>query len=330
MNIQPIEGADRIEVATVNGWKVVVGKGDFNVGDLCVYFEIDSILPLDKFPELENSKGRIKTIRLRGQLSQGYCITFDRFKKILDDGDFWDKMDEDISIVNWKVGDDVTNFLGVEKYEPPILFKNGDAKGVFPSYILPKSDEDRIQSNMDYLDKFKGLPWVATVKYDGTSATFGYDNDEFFTCSRNLKIHDGDNVYWNIARKYKLHEIPPYLVVQGEVVGPGIQNNRLGLKDIEFHIFRVYDQLKKRYLFYDERIKLCKSYGIPHVALDSRGDHFDMTLEKVLDIAEGKYNNTKNEREGLVFEVDGLVNTEFGGHLSFKVISNKFLLKGGD
>lgn len=324
IDILPIKNADRIEIATINGWKVVVGKDQFKVGDPCVYFEIDSVLPVDVFPELEKTNGRIKTIRLRDQISQGYCITFDRFKEIVEKTtDFWD------TFVLWNFGDDVTKLLGIEKYEPPITFKNGECKGVFPSHILPKTDEDRIQSNTEYLDKMSSRPWVATIKYDGTSATFGQDNEEFFACSRNLSIRDGDNVYWNIVRKYKLQEVPSYFVVQGEICGPGIQKNHLGLKDISFFVFRVYDQKEKIYLRYDERIQFCMTYGLDHVELAVKSDNFGLTIEELLDLAKGKYDSGKH-REGIVIEADEIVDTEYGGHLSFKIINNDFLTSGGD
>lgn len=332
-DIQPIDGADRIEVATINGWKVVVGKGQFGVGDLCVYFEIDSVLPIEHFPDLEKTKGRIKTIRLRGQLSQGYCIPLERFWDIVDETSPGFNQDVGMGIHTLRDGSDVTYELKVEKYEPPITFQTGETKGVFPTHILPKSDEDRIQSNLIYLDKMAGLPWVATVKYDGTSATFGYDEGEFFACSRNLSIRDGDNVYWNISRKYNITEIPEEFVIQGEICGPGIQKNHLGLSEIDFFVFRIYNQLEKRYLLYDERVKLTNKWGLKHVEyvpINEDSDHFCMTIESLLDLAKGKYKGTKNDREGVVIEANEHVGTEFGGHLSFKIINNDFLLKGGD
>lgn len=194
-DIQPIPNADKIELLKINGWSVVAQKGLYEVGDFCVYFEIDSVLPLEHFPELEKVNGRIKTIRLRGQLSQGYCVPISRLLEIVD---IQSKLFE---------GLDVSFPLGVEKYEPPITFKDGECKGNFPSHILPKTDEDRIQSNPDYLERMANLPWVATVKYDGSSATFGFDEGEFFACSRNLMKKDGDNVFWNMARKYNIMEI---------------------------------------------------------------------------------------------------------------------------
>lgn len=329
-DLSPIEGADRIEVATINGWKVVVQKGLYQVGDLTVYCEIDTVLPLNHFPELEKVNGRIKTIKLRGQISQGYCIPMEKFWEILETEDLGFYKDIHHGIKKLVDGNDVTDLIGATKYEPPMKFKHGDAAGNFPSHILPKTDEDRIQSNPKYLEKFEGKPWVATVKYDGTSATFGYDEDEFFACSRNLKATDGDNVYWNIARKYNLDQVDPRYVIQGEICGPGIQKNRLELKEIDFFVFMIYDQVDKRYLSIDERLACCRQLELKHVKTYDEGSFFSYTVDELLKMAEGKYPDSKNEREGLVFELADPEPTEFGGRLSFKVINNKFLLKGGD
>lgn len=77
-SIQPIDGADRIEVATVLGWQVVVKKDEFKVGDLCIYIEIDSVLPeIEDFEFLRDKKFRIKTQKLRGQISQGLILPLD-------------------------------------------------------------------------------------------------------------------------------------------------------------------------------------------------------------------------------------------------------------
>ena len=95
LNINPIEGADKIEQARVKGWNLVVGKGEFKENDLCVFFEIDSILP-DKpeFDFMKNKKFRVKTIRLKGVISQGLALPL----SILPEG-------------NYKEDDDVTEIL---------------------------------------------------------------------------------------------------------------------------------------------------------------------------------------------------------------------------
>ena len=107
--LRPIENADKIEVATVLGWQVVVQKGQFKEGDFCVYIEIDSILP-DKpdFEFMRERKFRVKTIKLRGQVSQGICFPISILLKATD---------KDLIL---REGDDMTELLGVRKYDPQI------------------------------------------------------------------------------------------------------------------------------------------------------------------------------------------------------------------
>lgn len=153
--IDPIEGADRIVRATVDGWQLVTAKDNgFKVGDLVVYFEIDAFLPVR--PEFEflrekcfkSTKNlgdgfRLKTIKLRGQVSQGLILPLD---------DLFPKMGDDYVITNMggtfvlHEGDDVTEFLGVQKWEKPIPAQlAGTVKGNFPSFI-PKTDQERVQN----------------------------------------------------------------------------------------------------------------------------------------------------------------------------------------
>ncbi|HIE27970.1 TPA: hypothetical protein EYP66_11855 [Candidatus Poribacteria bacterium] len=151
-SIEPIEGADRIEKSTILGWEVVIRKEEFKVGDLVVYIEIDSILPeREEFEFLRDRKFRIKTVRLRGQVSQGIAFPL----SILPDG------------IQIEEGLDVTEALNIHKYEPPIPAQlSGVVKGAFPSFI-PKTDETRIQSVPDVLVRHKGKVFFISEKLDG-------------------------------------------------------------------------------------------------------------------------------------------------------------------
>ncbi|HEX9972761.1 MAG TPA: RNA ligase (ATP), partial [bacterium] len=132
-NLEPIPEADKIEKATVLGWQLVVKKGDFKVGDHCVYCEIDSVLPeKPEYEFLRPRKFRIKTAKLRGQISQGIAFPIGAIKELAN--------------VEIKEGLDVTEIIGVQKYEPPpAVMMSGQVKGGFPGFI-PKTDEMRIQS----------------------------------------------------------------------------------------------------------------------------------------------------------------------------------------
>ena len=329
--LHPIENADAIELAQINGWQCVVKKGEFVPGSLGVFFEIDAIPP--ELPQLaflwtsRTAEGpqprpesfRIKTMRLRGALSQGLLMPLAQFA--LPD--------------NLAEGDDLTALLSVGKWEPPIPSGMGDFRGPFPP-LVRKTDEMRIQSIPGVLEELRGLPYVITLKCDGTSATYCIDprTDAFHACGRNQSIVEGTNHYWNIARKYELEAAlrkAPHLAVQGEICGPGIQKNRLGLKVLGFFAFNVYDQKQGKYLSHDEARGFLESVNLPAVPVIEEGESFAHTQESLLTLAEGKYEGTNNEREGIVIrprvERNSLL---LAGRLSFKAISNRFLLKEGE
>ena len=235
-DLQPIEGADAIEVATIRGWKVVVKKNEFKVGDLCVYCEIDSVMPQrPEFYFLQTSHFRIKTIKLRGQISQGICFTLDVLPN------------EVISSTSYEnlVGTDVTEVLGVTKYEPAIPAQlAGKVKGNFPSF-LKKTDEERIQNMEWVLTEYKDELFYVTEKVDGTSFTAYYNNGVFGVCSRNLDLFETeDNTHWKVARALKLEErMKSYgknIALQGELLGEGIQKNHYQLKGQNILFFNVF------------------------------------------------------------------------------------------
>lgn len=327
----PIENADAIELARINGWQCVVKKGEFAVGDLGVFFEIDAIppdLPLFAFlwtsrsaegPQPRPGSFRIRTMRLRGALSQGLLMprTFFGLPDTLTEGD------------------DLTAHLGVGKWEPPVPANMGEARGNFPP-LVRKTDEHRIQSFPRVLEELHGKPYVITLKCDGTSATYCIDprTDEFHACGRNFSVHDGDNHYWKLARKYNLETVlrrTPHLAIQGEICGPGIQKNRLGLPELGFFAFSVYDQSAGRYLDSADARSFLAEAGIPAVPVVEEGEAFSHTQESLLALAEGKYSGTQNEREGIVIRPQTERNSLIlQGRLSFKAISNRFLLKEGE
>ena len=338
LEIIPIENADAIELVRINGWQCVTKKGEFAVGDLGVYFEIDAIPPdseLFQFlwrpkaksvatdaapmePLIRPAKFRIRTLRLRGALSQGLFMPLSQF-----------------SLADVTEGDDVTARLGVDKYEPPVPTGMGEFRAQFPAFI-PKTDEIRIQSLPQLLDELRGLPYAITMKYDGTSSTYCIDprDGEFHACGRNFSIVDGSNLYWRIARQYDLERIlkaRPQYAVQGEIVGPGVQKNPLGLKDLSFFAFSVFDIQNARYLSHGETRNFLSEAGLTAVDIIEEGPAFAHTQESLLARAEGKYPGTTNEREGIVIRPLHDVNSAvLAGRLSFKAISNRYLLNERD
>ncbi len=330
--IGPIEGADAIEVANVGGWKVVVKKGDFKPGDLAIYVEIDAWVPTtiapfltkpDQYPkQFEGVQGeRLKTVRLRGQLSQGLIIPVGRFNS-----------DHNAMYVE---GYDVSADLGIVKYEAPIpACLAGEVKGMFPGYI-PKTDQERIQNLSVELAEWVrlGYTFEVTEKLDGTSMTAFMVDGVFSICSRNLELKPNpDNSMFKAAIKQnleaKLTQSGRNLALQGELIGNGIQGNKYKFTDQGFYVFDIYDIDAKRYLTPAERKAFVSEWNIAHVPVFQAAVSLDgLTIDMLLKHAEGKSvmgDIAGPEQEGIVYKCNE--NPE----VSFKCISNKFLLKNGE
>lgn len=324
LSLEPITGADAIEKATILGWQLVVKKGDFKPGDLCVYCEVDSILP--ERPEFEFLRARhfrIKTVRLRGQVSQGIAFPL----TILPMPSILDVMD----------GDDVTELLGVVKYEIQVPAQlAGTVKGNFPGF-LHKTDEMRIQAVPDVLARHTGKVFHITEKVDGSSMTVYLHEGTFGVCSRNLDLTETEgNAYWKLARELDLENKLKSLgggewCLQGELIGPGVQKNKLGLDKLHFAVFNVYNIATGEYLPAPEFVRVVNGLGLMTVPV-LEIDHVlteDIPALVALSIAPSVL-NPKVQREGIIFRP--LVE-EFDkdlGRLSFKVINPEFLLKYND
>jgi RNA ligase (TIGR02306 family) len=329
LEIVPIAGADAIEAARINGWQCVVKKGTFAPGDRGVFFEIDAIPPDGPaYRFLWTSKGaapaegtrppkfRIRSMTLRGCLSQGLLLPLAEAGVPASAAD----------------GDDVTELLGVGKYEPPLPPGADDLRAAFPSRV-PRTDEMRVQSAPGVLDELSGHPYVITLKYDGTSATYlvSPDDGTFHACGRNWSIREGESVYWTVARRLgleeKLRAQGSRHAIQGELCGPGIQKNPLALRETRLFVFSVYDLTEARFLSDGEMRALAVSMGLDVVAVVEQGEAFAHDQASILALAEGVYPGTKNQREGIVIRPRSEVHSPtLGGRLSFKAISNKYLL----
>lgn len=339
--LRPIEGADAIEVARINGWDIVVKKGDFKTDEMVVFCEVDSFLPIQ--PEYEflrkssykkmpdGTEGfRLRTIRLRGQLSQGLLINYQTLISKL-------PPDENGRIPLPDVGEDVTEIMGIIKYEPPIpACLAGQAKGNFPGF-LNKTDEERvqnIQSSMYERYRNKGNKYYITEKLDGSSCSIYLRGNEFGVCSRNLNLLETpDNTFWKVARQYNIEEILrehsnysgfQTICLQGELIGEGVQKNPYNIKGHEFHIFNLYLSDLDYYANIDELIEFTQRYNLKHVPLLYKDINLPENSKVCLELSEGKSKlNSNTEREGIVIRY-------FDRSVSFKAISNKFLEKNGD
>ncbi len=314
--LEPIEGADSIVKATVLGWQLVVKKGEFNIGDLCVYCEIDSILPeKPEFDFLKPRKMRIRTIKLRGQISQGICFPL----SILPSG------------VKIEEGKDVTAILGITKYEPPIPASlEGVAKGRFPSFI-PKTDEARVQVLQDILDKYKGESFFYTEKLDGSSATYYLYDDQFGVCSRNLElIETEENTLWKLAREQKIEErlksLNKNYAIQGEIIGESVQSNKYKLRGQDIYFFNVYDIDEHRFLDFDESVVFFKNLDLKIVPVLETNYELSGNIEELVELSVGKSVLNDIQREGIVLRPLKEIE-DSSGRISFKAINPKFLLK---
>ena len=322
--LSPINGADAILCAKVLGWECVVKKSEFAVNDKCVYFEIDSVLPIatwnDHLRREHDKKLRVKTIRLRGQLSQGLALPL----SILPAGEY-------------EVGMDVTALIGVEKYEPVVpAHLSGMVKGNFPTF-LNKTDEVRLQSEPNVLSEAisKGLMLVGTLKMDGTSFTAYRRDDDFGVCSRNLDLKEtADNAHWRMARKLNLENIlrseGSNLCIQGEMVGPGIQANRMGLKETDLYLFNLFDIDAGKYLSYHQ---LCEFAAKHNLKVVKKVQQIDLSMESpsvkdLLDISNELNYDNNTPAEGIVWRSACETYSDvLKSRLSFKTISNRFLEK---
>jgi RNA ligase (TIGR02306 family) len=322
-DIRPIEGADMIELATVGGWNIVVAKNvGHKVGDHVVYCEIDSFLPIKEefeflrkssYKKMGDQEGfRLKTIKLRGQVSQGLILPMSVF------GDF-----------SWTAyeGLDVTNRLGIVKYEPPIPAElSGKVKGGFPSF-LHKTDEERVQNLVKEYGEYKFTSthqFYMTEKLDGSSATFYMNEGEFGVCSRNLELLETEgNTFWKVARELDLEnklKDKGNICLQGELIGEGIQGNPYKIKGQTVHFFNGFDIDTQTRMNINDFLILLDELELLSVPILGVAILLPETVEGMLKLAEDKSRlNNKTEREGVV--IRSLDNT-----ISFKAISNKFLL----
>ena len=331
-DVTPIPGADRIELAHVLGWQCVVKKGQFKRGDLGIYFEIDSFLPVrDEFEFLRGScfkdspilgEGfRLRTQKFRGQISQGLLLPLDVFPEI-----------------PAEIGTDLTEPLGIRKWEiEERATTGGTIVGTLPADV-PHTDETRIQAMPELLSEFRGKPYYISTKMDGSSHSLSIDESGFHVTGHNYEYKDDasssfyefvkERDYHSSMEQYMTTHDVKTLTIQGEFCAPGIQRNRLKLKHPEWYVFTVRIDGKRVGL---EKVKeVSKAIGAPTVPIEEEGEDLPTkypTVEALLLRAEGSYPNG-GPKEGIVVRT---IEPEFcdliSGPLSMKIVSNKYLLK---
>ena len=329
-SVRPIVGADAIECAYVGGWTCVVKKGEYTAGDLAVYLEIDSWVPTELAPFLSKGKEprvfdgikgeRLRTVKLRGQLSQGLLLPLEPTCANIES-----------ELIE---GLDVSLPLNIVKWEMPMNAQlAGMAKGNFPS-LIPKTDQERVQNLKQEIDQAitDDLQFEVTEKLEGSSMTVYLIDGEFGVCSRNLDLKETeDNTFWQVARRDGIEEkmrIDGHFVsfaIQGELIGPGIQGNIYKLSKPEFRVFDVYNISGGFYMNPAPRRELINVMRLLHVPVITTHSLAPCgTVEELLLWAEGASAITSTqEREGIVFK-------QVNGGMTFKAISNRYLLKSND
>ena len=324
--ILPINGADNIELALVDGWEVVVGKGIYGKDELVVYLEIDSWVPTavapfltkpGKEPSIYNGipGERLRTIKLKKQVSQG-LIPFH-------------------APCGSNVGDDLSESLNITKWERPEEFLPSNAKGHFPTFI-PKTSQERVQ-NLELHDGIRNQSYEVTEKLHGSSITVYIKDGVVGVCSRNLEIKQEDSgTFWRAAENANLpdaitemsEELGVDLAVQGELCGPGINGNMYMLPFHKIYVFDIYDITSQRYLLPEERLGIMQDFllDVNHAPVIYSDEvlGFEVTNKDLLKMADGESRIEEGViREGLVFKS---TTTDF----SFKAVSNNWLYKTGE
>ena len=333
-DVTPIPDADRIELAHVLGWQCVVKKGQFKKGDLGVYFEIDSFLPIReefeflrgscfKNSEILGTGFRLRTQKFRGQVSQGLLLPLEVFPEIKADA---------------SIGTDLTEILGVRKWEiEERATTGGTIIGSLPPDV-PHTDETRLQAQPDLLEEFKGKPYYISTKMDGSSHSLSIDESGFHVTGHNYEYKDdGSSSFYEFVKErdyrsameqYMSGQGIGTLTIQGEFCAPGIQRNRLKLKKPEWYVFTV--RIDGNRVGLEKMKKVAEAIGAPTVPIEEEG--IDLpgkypTVEALLLRAEGSYPNG-GPKEGIVIRT---TEPEFcpliSGPLSMKIVSNKYLLK---
>jgi len=332
--IEPIEGADKIELAFVLGWQCVVNKGQFKPMDLAIYFEIDSFLPIrDEFEFLRTSSYRkndilgegfrLKTMRFRGQISQGLLLPLGQFNEL-------DTYSE--------IGTDVSGALGVKKWEvEEKITTGGTIIGELPIDV-PHTDETRVQAEPELINDFKGLDYYISTKMDGSSHSISIDDDGFHVTGHNYEYkNDGKSSFYEFVNSlgieaklmdyYKANNLN-IITIQGELCAPGIQKNRLKLTKPEWYVFTI--RVNGNRVGLKQMQEICKTLYLSTVPIEEVGNDLPSkypTVEALLERADGEYPKG-GKKEGIVIRpVEPVYCERISASLSMKVVSNKYLIK---
>lgn len=337
--IDTIPDADNIVAAWVDGWVCIVKKGEFQVDDVVLYVEIDNLLPINNpmfsFLATRGTKTiegveyhRLRSLKLRKYPSQGLLLPLEPFETqglTFQPHDYDKCYAEELGIIRWDP----------EIHQPGGARLAGNALRTFPSNMVPKTDQPRIQNFPNLL--YEDGTFESTIKMEGSSMTVYYNvNDEhvYGVCSRNnqLKLDDPintDNAFVKTALQYdlqtKLTQLGKNIALSGELMGPGIQNNIENFATNRFFVYDVWDINNQRYFLPKDRRELVAQLGLEHVpVLDEEFVIKGKDLQDMLQYAEGPSLHA-SQREGVVLKSNTY--NCWNSVTSAKIISNRYLLK---
>jgi RNA ligase (TIGR02306 family) len=266
---------------------------------------------------------KLRTMNFRGQVSQGLLLPVSQFPEIPADVE---------------VGTDVTELLGVRKWEiEERATTGGNVIGTLPRDI-PHTDETRVQENPELIQAFAGLEYYISTKMDGSSHSIGIDEDGFHVTGHNYEYkNDGSSSFYNLVNErgyrekveaFAAKENLTTLTIQGELCAPGIQKNRLRLTKPEWYVFTIRENGKRVGL--NRMLAICDALGMVHVPIEEVDkdlpSHYP-TVEALLERADGDYPNG-GKKEGIVIRpTEPVFSPLISASLSMKVVSNKYLLK---
>jgi RNA ligase (TIGR02306 family) len=317
--------ADRLQLATILGWQVVVQKGIHKEKDKVIFIPIDTILPkcewsnflVDK--ENPDKPIRLKMVKLRGEYSAGIIVPLGMFPSFL---------------AQEEIGADIGEKLGIQKYVKELpAFLQGENIGDFPTRVASKTDEDNGLSSLEIVQEVIKNPLTITQKCDGSSCTVIFENGIITeVCSRNLSKKKTENsTFWKVVEK--LSKVDGFTgVIQGELCGPGIQKNPLRLPTPELIVFQI-KKADGTYMNYQEMKGFCnnelKCNVVPLIedGVIYKNISTSEVLEKLQEIADDqRYLPANTFAEGIVVRPKDYRTSNLTGRrpLGFKILNRNY------
>lgn len=330
IGIEPHFNAEKLEIIKVNGlaYTIISAKGNYNIDDLVVVFQSDAVLPEDLIEYFKlnflHKGNRVKEVKLRGVISQALVLPFTEIEQYAVDKNnetLRDKISSYQYFYENNYIEACNNFnfseeLNVIKYEPPITFQQGNAKGSLPINV-ERYDLENAERNPDYFEELLKEVVVVSEKLEGTNISIHVDVEgEVHVCSRSLNLkEDSDGIYWKVAKQKNLHEIVKLIqkdwfettnewtsvTLRGELIGQNIQGNIYGIEGHEIYLFDI--KFGQNYADSGVLYSMCRKYGLLHAPIVFRGNfsQFANTLDDLKTVSDG-YSILNDDvlREGIV------------------------------